>query len=337
MTFRNVLIHEVEKYLPSKVVDNQYYIEHFDRLGIKSKGLFEAVGRDKRYLVENNAENTFTMGLEAAKRVLDKAGMKATDFDMLVFASDSPEFFAPTTALTLREHLGATNAHMVFDMNQNCTSMVAALDLVSTYMKAKKNINKALVVSCFYGSLMAKNDDPVSNGCLSDGASATILVTEESDVAYGILDSSYLTNSETCDLMVFPACGVSKLHDPSVPVDQKKMFYGYDEEHEADFLGKDTVVGLDILLKQNGLKPLDVQHYLVSQFEKSIIDEVAEGLEIPEERFVTTMPELGYVGNSSPIYAFEKLKEEVKPQDGDLAIISSVGAGYIVSSVLYKF
>lgn len=335
--FRNVLIKAVDKYLPPKVVDNQYYIDHFDKLGIRSAGLFKAVGRDKRYLVEDNKENTFTMGLNAAKNILKQTGLKATDFDMLVFVSDSAEFLAPTTALTIREHLGATNAHMVFDMNQNCTGMVAALDVVSSYMKTKKQINRALVISCFYGSLMAKNDDPVSNGCLSDGASATILEVAVEEEERGIIDASYLTNSTTHNLMVFPACGVSKLGDPNTPEDQKKMFYGYDEEHEADFLGKDTVNGLKILLDQNDLKPTDVDYYLVSQFEKSIIDEVSEGLEVPEERFVTTMAELGYVGNSSPIYAFEKLINTKDVKEGELAFISSVGAGYIVSSVLYKF
>lgn len=332
--YRNVMVREVSKYLPRTVVDNEFYVSHFDAKGIESRGLYEAVGRDKRHIVVNNEENTFTMGLEAAKRVIAQSGLSATDFDMLVFVSDSPEFLAPTTALTLREHLGATNAHMVFDMNQNCTGMVAGLDVVSQYMKTKKYINRALIVSSFYGSLMAEEEsDPVSCGCLSDGGSAVILEVEESEVERGILDASYLTKSETCHLMVFPACGVSKLHDPSVPLKDKKMAYRYEE---ADFLGPDSAEGIKILLDRNNVRSNDVQHYLVSQFETAIIHEVSHILGIDEDKFVTTMPELGYVGNSSPIFAFEKLIKKGVKED-DMMVLSSVGAGYIVSSILYKF
>lgn len=331
---RNVLIKEVAKYLPPTVVNNDYYIKHFNQRNIKSRGLYEAVGRDKRHIVKNNEENTYTMGLEAAKTLLAQSDISIEDIDMLVFVSDSPEFLAPTTALTLRENLGAINAHMVFDMNQNCTGMVAGLDVVAQYLKTKKYLNKALVVSSFYGSLMAEKDsDPVSHGCLSDGASAVLLEVEETDIERGIIDSSYLTNSETCNLMVFPAAGLSKLHEPSVPMKDKKMYYGYEE---ADFLGHDTITGLTKLLKQNDLSPDHINHYLVSQFESAIIDEVAEAFNQPKEKFVTTMADLGYVGNSSPIFAFEKLVQN-GVTDGDLAVVSSVGAGYIVSSILYKF
>lgn len=331
---RNVLIKEVAKYLPATVVDNEYYIKHFEEKGIKSRGLYEAVGRDKRHIVKDNKENTYTMGLEASKIVLAKSDISIEDIDMLVFVSDSPEYLAPTTALTLREALGATNAHMVFDMNQNCTGMVAGLDVVAQYLKTKKYLKNALVVSSFYGTLMAEKDnDPVSHGCLSDGASAVILEVEESDIERGLIDSSYLTNSETCNLMVFPAVGLSKLHDPSVPMKDKKMFYGYDE---ADFLGHDTITGLKKLFKQNDLTPDQIDHYLVSQFESAIIDEVSEAFNQPKDKFVTTMADLGYVGNSSPIFAIEKLLEK-GVAEGDLAVVSSVGAGYIVSSILYRF
>lgn len=332
--YRNTIIKEVSKYLPETVVDNQFYIDHFDSKGIKSKGLYDAVGRDKRHIITDKKENAFTMGLEAGKLVLEKHGISATDIDMLVFVSDSPEYLAPTTALTIREHIGASNAHMVFDMNQNCTGMIAGLDVVSRYMKTNKRINRALLISAFYGSLMGEKEaDPVSYGCLSDGASAVILEVEESDREYGVLDSSFLTDSSVCHLMVYPACGFSNLEDDSIPLSKKKMFYGYEE---ADFLGHDTAKGVKMLLEQNELQPLDVEHYLVSQFEKAIIEEVSEILEIPEDRFVTTMADLGYVGNSSPMFAFEKLLAK-GVKEGDKAVISSVGAGHIVSSILYKF
>jgi 3-oxoacyl-[acyl-carrier-protein] synthase-3 len=324
----------VGKYLPSTVVDNEYYISHFEKKGIKSKGLFEAVGRDKRHIVKDNEENTFTMGLEAAKNVIAKAGLSTTDFDMLVFVSDSPEFLAPSTAMVLREHLGATNANMVFDMNQSCTGMIACIDVVSQYLKTKKYLKRALLVSSFYGSLMAEEEsDPFSYGCLSDGASAVVLEVEESETERGVLDSSYVTDSELYHLMMFPHCGVSKLHDPNVSLKEKKMYYGWES---ADFLGKESAKGIKIILDRNHLEPKNVANYLVSQFEPGIAQDVSKILDVDSSRFIDTMPQLGYVGNSSPIFAIEKVLEK-GVTEGDIMIVSSVGSGYVVSSILYKF
>ena len=337
--FRNVIISHVGSYLPKQVLTNEHFVPHFNAKGIKSRGLYNAIGRDIRHHAAEG-ENTFTMGLEAAKAVLAKSNTDVKDIDAVIFVSDAPEYLAPTTALALHSQLGTINAHYVFDMNQNCTGMIAAIDTVSRQLKTNKRLNKALLVSAFHGSLMANDDDPATYGTLSDGASAVILDVVVESKERGVLDSEYksdpIVNPENpiWKLMVYPECGLSKLDDSSVPYKQKKLYWGH---KEAEFLPENAVVLHDWLLKNNNLKPTDVEHYIVSQFEPDIAEALNRELGIPMDRFTSTHREKGYIGNSSPMLTYEVLLEQKDVKKGEKLIVSSIGSGYTMSAFLYQF
>lgn len=332
--FRNVLIKSVDKYLPSKMLDNQYFNEYFSKRGIKTESLYKAVGRDKRFVIDENTENTFTMGIEASKNVLSKSGVDAKEIDMLVFVSDTPEFLAPTTALALHKALNTENADVVFDMNQNCAGMVAALDVVSRYMKTNKRLKKALLVGAFSGSLLANREDPTTYGCLSDGASAVILEAVEEEKKRGVIDSSMVTGSFEYEKMVFPAKGLSNMHKEDLPIEAKKLYWGHGD---VDYLETETVRCINKLLHNNSVTPQEVEHYIVSQFEPGITKYVSEEYGVPLERFTMSMAECGYVGNSSPILTLDKLINEGIIKEGDNLIISTIASGYTVTALLYQF
>lgn len=335
---RNVIVKEVAQYLPSKKVDNEYYAKYFEELNIKSKGLHEAVGRDTRYIIEDQQkENTYTMGLAAAKMVLEKSNVNPLEFDVLVFVSDMPEHLAPTSAVVIREEIGAYNAHMVFDFNLNCAGTVGALDTVSSILKTHKLYKKALIVSGFHGSMMARPDCPVSTGCLNDGGSALILEVVEEEKERGVIGANYLAETTHWKLMSFPECGVSNIHNGTADLDPntKKMYYAH--THDTVDLSRSTIDAVSQLLEENQLKPEDIQHYMLSQFDLDISQDTAKAFNLPIERFTNTMPDYGYVGNASPLYSLKNVIETKQPKEGELGILSSVAAGTIVASVLYKF
>ena len=88
---QNVLIKETGIYTPANEINNDYFAEHFRRLGVDATGLMEHLHRQKRYLADRD-ESSLSMGCEAAKNVLEKADVSPTSLDMIVFASDTPEY-----------------------------------------------------------------------------------------------------------------------------------------------------------------------------------------------------------------------------------------------------
>lgn len=68
----NIKIKDVAIYHPQNEVDNQFYIEHFDKQGKDVRGLLKAMGREKRYIVNDPNETPLTMAIEAVNTVLQK-------------------------------------------------------------------------------------------------------------------------------------------------------------------------------------------------------------------------------------------------------------------------
>ena len=131
---KNVVIKEIGIYTPSNEVGNEYFVEHFRRLGVDAKGLMKHLNRQKRFLADRD-KSSLSMGYEAAINALEKANMAPNDLDMIVFASDTPEYTSPTNALKLNQMLNATNANRVFDMNCNCIGMLVAMDVIAGYVQ----------------------------------------------------------------------------------------------------------------------------------------------------------------------------------------------------------
>lgn len=86
------------------------------------------------------------------KNALEQTNMSPDELDMIVFATDTPEYTSPTNALKLNQMLKAVNANRVYDMNCNCIGMLVAMDMVATYMKQRKSVKKTLVVGSMHVS-----------------------------------------------------------------------------------------------------------------------------------------------------------------------------------------
>ena len=100
-----VRISQIAVYHPDRVLDNEYYFEHYRKQGKDVKNLLENVyGRDKRYVIDENAEekeNSLTMEIKAAKKVLEKASLTGKDIDMIVSASQIPEHVVPACSVMI--------------------------------------------------------------------------------------------------------------------------------------------------------------------------------------------------------------------------------------------
>lgn len=81
----NAMIKGVAYYHPEHKVDNEYYIEHFKKQGEDIEGLLKATGRKSRYVSDNEEENILTMGFQAAKEVLEKVHVKASQLNLIIF------------------------------------------------------------------------------------------------------------------------------------------------------------------------------------------------------------------------------------------------------------
>lgn len=336
MVKANIIISGVGKYIPKNSVDNDYFIEHFrkeENGSIEVEGLMKKLGRDKRHIAERG-ESSLSMGYKAAINLINKYRIKPTSIDMIVFASETPEYTSPTNALILNNMLGAKNAHVVHDMNSNCTSMLVALDNVSCIMKAKPEIKRALIVGCFYASSVVRFNDSIAYPCFGDGASSVLLDRVESEQEEGVLTSRYVTDSNFKDYIKLPACGQS-----NAMLGKYHKYYQRLEwlPFDSSCFSEHWVNMINSIFAEYNITDDNVAYYAFSQFSNAENVKTLKKLGIEStDKYLFNGTEYGYTGCSSPIIALNDVWDKAKDMKGKYIMFVSVAAGLSFCVVLYK-
>lgn len=327
---QNIMIKGTGIYTPANEVSNEYFAEHFRRLGVDTKGLMKHLNRQKRFLADRD-ESSLSMGFEAARNALEQTNMSPDELDMIVFASDTPEYTSPTNALKLNQMLKAVNANRVYDMNCNCIGMLVAMDMVATYMKQRKSVKKTLVVGSMHVSSVVNYKDSVVYPTFGDSAAALLLESVQEEEERGILDSEYLTDSNYHNTIVLPACGHSKELLYEVPKEQRRLEWN---PFDFGFLSENWSKIISDLLVHNNITVDDVKYFVFSQFSDADNLMTLEKLGVSKEKYIFVGDQYGYTGVSSPIMALNEIWDDLG-QDGYL-VFCSVAAGYSMNAVLYK-
>lgn len=334
MSYRNIHILGTAIYHPDNKVCNESLIEHFDNLGIEIRGLLNHLDRKERYLIMDSNEDVISMSVKASVKVLNKTGLSPEEIDMLVFVSDNPQFTTPSNALIIHNKLGLKKSNIAFDLNNNCIGMITAMDFVSNYMKANNSIKNVLIVGAQMVSRFAREDDPVTYATSGDGAAAIILQSRIENEPSGYMDAAYKADSGLSDKMRFPACGMSNILREDVSSYEKRMLF---VPHDVSYFAEEWRRLISGLLDKNNLEPNDVEHYLFSQFSHPDIYSTLEKLNVDAVKHTFIANKYGYTGCTSPIFALNEAVKENKIHKGNYIIFCSVGIGFSMSSLLYKY
>lgn len=330
----NVMIKGVSYYHPENVVDNEFFIEHFKKQGKDIEGLLKATGRKSRYISDNEAENMLTMGFQAARDVLEKTHIKASQINLLVFASGTPEYIAPTNGIKLHSMLGAPQRCGVYDLNANCAGMVVAFEQVARVMKSNQNIKYALVVGSDQLNRYSRYNEAIAYSNFGDSACA-LLLENVFNTERGFMDSDFYTNSSHHDKILLPAKGMSCVaRDRSLSTQDKLVKW---TPFDLSGAFQSAKISIEELLFRNNLNKSDLKKYFLSQFAWKNIEGVCNDLEEDIEKFKFIGDEFGYTGATSPMLAYAKAVEEGELEMGDYVMFWTVGAGTTCAGVLYQY
>src|SRR5215207_6606268 len=119
-------------------------------------------------------ESTADLAERAARRALRTAGLRAEDLDLVVVATDTPEYVSPATSVVVQHRLNARRAG-TFDLNCACAGFVTALDAASKYVIADPSYRNVLVVGAYAMSKFLDWKDKKTATIFADGAGALVL------------------------------------------------------------------------------------------------------------------------------------------------------------------
>lgn len=335
MKQQNIVVTGTGLYHPPRRVDNQYFIDHFRERGVEVAGLLKHLRRETRYLSDDPDETVLTMGRRAAEAALKEAGLAPGDIDLLIFATDTPEYTSPANAIMLLDMLGGPVIHMAFDVNTNCLGMITALDQACRQLQANRRFRRALVVGGALFSSVCSKSDPVSYANFGDAAAAVVLEKREENEKRGFLDSVHWTQTSECRRIKMPRAGFSKiLREPVADEEDKKWLW---EPFDGAFISDLWVRLIRQVTAENGLTPADLGHLIFSQFTVPDSLLALDKLGLSHDKTTYVGNEYGYTGTTSPVLALDRALKTGKIREGETVILCSMGSGTTVSVLLFRF
>lgn len=328
---RNATILASGMYAPENVVPNSYFNEllgeDVDTWLREKVEIYE-----RRWCSED--ESTADLVKAAAQQALDRAGLAPTAIDLLIVATDTPEYVSPSTASKVQHEMGLINAG-TFDLNSACAGFVTALDVASKYIQSDSRYQHILVVGAYAMSKYLNKYDKKTANLFADGAGAFILKSEENSQS-GFLASELLTQGQYCDWMGIYAGGTHQ------PISQEVVAKG---EHQLKFVKRFPSelnpnmwsAMVNRLCERIGVKPSEIDQFFFTQINVNSIRDTLDLLALPHEKAHTVMHKYGYTGSACIPMAFEEARQQGKITKGDLLMFIGSGGGLAFAGAAVRY
>jgi len=305
-------------YLPPKVVTNfdlEKMVDTTDEWIVTKTGIRE------RRVVEDGV-CTSDLGVEAAERALEDAGMDAEDVDLIVLATSSPDVVLPSTACIIQGKLGAVNA-AAFDVMGVCAGFVYALDVGSKYV-ADGTCDNALIIGAEAYSRIINWRDRTTCVFFGDGAGACVL--GETEEGKGVL-ASYLRADGAGRRVIQVPAGGSEMPVTHELIDRALQYFHMDGRAVWNFAIRAVPDAVRQVLRRCRLRVEDVDLLVAHQSNINIIKAGMEALGLPMEKTYTNLDRYGNTAAASIPIALDEARRKGKVEDGDLVVLAGYGAG----------
>lgn len=332
--YRNVLIKSTGSYCPTKSVSNEDYIKHYKKQN-KEKSFINLMGKlgVKQRKLTQEGEDTISMSMISTREALNKANLLPTDIDIIISATNTPEYLTPCCAILLRDKLKST-AKLCYDLNCDCIGMLHGIDQAQMYLKTNKNYKRALIVGSFMYTKFASNDNIVTHGALGDNSMAIILEVKEEPIERGFMGSTTYTDSSYNEYIRFPRCGLTKTFNNAIAESEKLVDW---KPFNANIFSEVWQKIITEQLKEINKLPSEVEDYFMSQFSKEQISITMNKLKVPMNKAVYIGYKYGYTGMTSPLLALHLRLRKKSYKKGDVCVFCSVGAGFSMTALAYKW
>jgi 3-oxoacyl-[acyl-carrier-protein] synthase III len=327
---RHAAITGTGMYVPEQVVTNEQLSR---RLGEDIDAFVSGVLGIRERRVCAPSESAADLAEHAAHAALQDAGLSVGDVDLLIVATDTPEYVSPSTAAVVHGRLGSPRCG-AFDINAGCAGFVTALDTAWKYIRADERYERVLVVGAYAMSKFLDYDDKKTATIFADGGGAVVL---ERSAEPGVLASELRADGAYCDDMGIFAGGSAE------PVTAEVLESGY--RNRLRFIRKYPAsineegwpdIARSVLDRAGAAVP-DVDLWLWTQVNRATIHEVMGRLGEPVEKAHTIMHKWGYTGSACLPMALHDAVAAGRVADGHLIMLTASGAGLAMGSMALRW
>ena len=305
--------------LPKKIVTNDMLSEFLDT---SDQWIASRTGVRSRKVISD--EKLEDMAVEAALLALEDAGMNAGNLDLIICSNVVNEYITPQLSCIIQGGIGASCPCM--DINCACAGFLYALDIADSYNKAGKARN-VLIVCAEEPTRMTDWTDRRTCVLFGDGAAAAVL--GEGEGIKGISLSAASATDKLWQYRVLQPTPYITKEEHDVPLQMK----GQDVfKFAVKAAGKD----ISKTLSDVGVRPDDVDWYLVHQANIRIIEAIQDYLEQPESKFPVNIYDHGNSSSSSCPILLDENRRKGLLREGDIVVLSAFGAGFVSGAAVIE-
>jgi len=309
-------------YLPAKVLTN-YDLEKI--VDTSHDWIVSRSGIVERHIAADK-EMSSDLALQASLRAIESAGIRASDIDLVVVATTSPDQIFPSTACILQDKLGIKNQGAAFDMQAVCGGFVYAMNTADLYIRGGQ-ARTALVVGAEVLSRMLDWNDRTTCVLFGDGAGAVVLRASEMP---GIIASKLHADGSHRDML--KAEGNVRngevQGDPFIKMEGQAVF---------KFAVKVLSEVVEELLEENKLEGSDIDWLVPHQANIRIMEATAKKLGLSMANVVVTVATHGNTSAASIPLALDAAVRDGRIKAGQKIILEAVGGGFTWGAVLISW
>ena len=316
------------KYLPNRIVTNA---ELAQSIGVDADWVKTRTGIEQRYIADPKQASA-EMATHAARAALASADISPTQVDLIIVATSTPDYLFPATACLVQDALGAHNAG-AFDLGAGCSGFVYALVVADRFIRTGAYRHILVVGVETISRVMDLNDKNV-RPYFGDGAGAVVLTGSEDPG--GLLSFSLSADGSGGNLLMLPGGG--SRNPASQEVLEHGWQYGRMDGRGVFRYGVRAMPWLarDALRKAH-LKIDDIDLFIPSQTNTTLIQQVAERLHVPAEKtFVNVAHYANISAAAIPVSLCDAIQAgRVRP--GNRLLIAVSGAGLTAASLVWQW
>jgi len=297
-----------------------------------SEWITSRTGIKVRHISDDN-ETTAFLATEAAKMALAKANLEASELELIIVATITPEMVFPSTASFVQRNLNAKKA-WVFDLAAACSGFVYGLSITQQFLESGRFKN-ALVIGAETLTKITNWNDRTSCILFGDGAGAVVLERSK-DKHKGIMYSTMSSDGDCWEALNCQAYGsrypaAKELNDPD------KIYMEIKGREVYQQAVRRIVESVTECMDYCGLSIDDIGMLISHQMNARIIESAAKRLNLPSEKVFLNIAKYGNTSAASVPIAFDECFREGKIKEGDIVIFVAFGAGLTWGANVIQF
>lgn len=345
------IIAGIGMYVPENVVSNNDLTKFMDT---NDAWIQERTGIKERRYAHRTEETTTTMGVEAAKIAIERAGITPQDIDFIVFATLSPDYYFPGCGVLVQRAMKMKEIGAL-DVRNQCSGFIYALSVADQFIKSGMYKNILVIGSekHSFGLDFTTRGRNVSV-IFGDGAGAVVLQPTK-DPNRGVLSTHLHSDGESAEILAMYNPGTHANHWAEQPLadfnegEIADMFMSHamiDKAQNFPFMDGPAVFKKAVVkfpevimesLQQHGYQPADLRMLIPHQANLRIAQFVQQKLGLNDDQVYNNIQRYGNTTAASVPIALCEAWQEGKIKQGDLVCLAAFGSGFTWASALLKW